>query len=251
MLKPIWSGDLARLRICERAHAGLIRARALQYQQGEHIFKNREVPKLFWWAEGHEALEQDWAAGDFSTWIEQKIHVKAFGVTFAREDIEKLVPSQNSPKTESLVHHAEDENIIKKLVRLVPAAAQSYTQALHDLQDAKRVSFRGPAFELREALRETLDNLAPDDEVMAVLGYSQEGKSGPTMRQKVRFIMKKKGKQSSSEAPEQAVIAFEEAIAKLTRAVYERSSGAAHAGGEREKVAQIRRYVVAIFHDIL
>ena len=71
------------------------------------------------------------------------------------------------------------------------------------------------------------------------------------MRQKVRFIMKKRGERSSSETPEQAVTAFEEAIASLTRAVYERSSKATHVAGERVAVVQIRRYVVAIFHDIL
>src|SRR6202011_3268720 len=55
----------------------------------------------------------------------------------------------------------EDEKIIKTLEGLVPPAALSYRQAIADLSDDNRVSFRGPALELREALRETLDHLAP------------------------------------------------------------------------------------------
>lgn len=68
--------------ICERAHSGMIAAKAdlLIWAGEEH--RNRIVPKEFWWAEGHEALEQNWEAGDFRTWIDQKVEVKAFGVSF-------------------------------------------------------------------------------------------------------------------------------------------------------------------------
>jgi len=253
MLKPILAEYSARLRICERAHGGLISARAEQFHQGQRVFHNHDVPKEFWWAEGHPALEQDWAVGDFSTWIEMgTLQLKAFGVTFARADIEKLLPPPNSVKAETVAHTEEDEHIIDKLDALVPSAAVSYKQVILDLRDDSRVSFRGPALELREALREILDHLAPDSEVTAAPEYVKvKDTTGPTRKQKVRFIMKKKGKRSSSDAPEQAVTAFEEAIAGLTGAVYERSSKATHVAGERQTVVQLRRYVVAIFHDIL
>jgi hypothetical protein len=58
-------------------------------------------------------------------------------------------------------------------------------------------------------------------------------------------------KRSLRDAPEQAVTAFEEAIAALTRAVYERSSQAAHVASERQTVVQLRRYVLAILHEII
>lgn len=253
MLKPILAEYSARLRICERAHGGLIRARAEQFHHGKRVFHNQDIPKEFWWAEGHQALEQDWAVGDFSTWIERgSIQLKAFGVTFARADIGKLLPPLNSVKTEAVAHTEEDEQIIDKLDALVPSAALSYKQAILDLRDDSRVSFRGPALELREALREILDHLAPDIEVTAAPGYVLEkDRPGPTMKQKVRFVMKKKGKRSSSEAAEQTVTAFEEAIAGLTRAVYERSSKATHVAGERQTVVQLRRFVSAILHEIL
>lgn len=249
ILKPILTEYAARLRICERAHGGLIRCRAEQFHHGQRILHNYNLPKEFWWAEGHQALEQDWVAGDFSTWVERgSLQLKAFGVTFARADIEKLLPPSGSPSPAS---SEEDEQIIAKLDVLVPSAALSYKQAVLDLKDGSRVSFRGPALELREALREILDHLAPDSDVTAAPGYAQEKERiGPTMKQKVRFIMKKKGKRSSTDAPEQAATAFEEAIAALTRAVYEQSSKAAHAASERQTVIQLRRYVLAILHEI-
>jgi predicted nucleotide-binding protein len=93
MLKPILAEYSARPRICERAHGGLIRARAEQFHFGKRKFHNHDIPEVFWWAEGHQRLEQDWAAGDFSTWIERgSVQLKAFGVTFARADIQKLLP---------------------------------------------------------------------------------------------------------------------------------------------------------------
>ena len=252
MLKPILAEYSARLRICERAHGGLIRSRAEQFHLGARVMHNHDIPKEFWWAEGRRALEQDWAAGDFLTWIEQRTHLKAFGVTFARADIEKLLPPPISVKAEMVTHTEEDNEIIRKLDSLVPSAALSYRQAILDLSDDNRVSFRGPALELREALREILDHLAPDNGVTAAPGYVQEkDRSGPTTKQKVRYFMKEKGKRSSSDAPEQAVTAFEEAIAGLTRAAYERSSKATHVAGERQTVVQLRRFVVAVFHEIL
>ncbi len=107
--------------------------------------------------------------------------------------------------------------------------------------------------ELREALRETLDHLAPDDEVTTAPGYVQEKNwSGPTMKQKVRFILKARGQtKSASEVPEQTTTTIDEMIGTLTRSVYDRSSVATHLALEKRTVLQICRYVVAVLHDIL
>jgi len=67
MLEPILAEYSARLRICERANGGLIRARAEQFHRDQRIAHNCDIPKEFWWAKGHEALKQDWTTGDFST----------------------------------------------------------------------------------------------------------------------------------------------------------------------------------------
>ncbi|MGA2843160.1 MAG: hypothetical protein ABSG18_24015 [Steroidobacteraceae bacterium] len=148
---------------------------------------------------------------------------------------------------------AEDERVIQTLDGLVPSAALSYRQAIIDLADENRLSFRGPASELREALRETLDHLALDSEVTSAPGYVQEkNRHGPTMKQKVRFILKARGQsKSSSEVPEQTTTTIDEMVGTLTRSIYDRSSVATHVASERRTVIQIHRYVVAILHDIL
>lgn len=83
----------AILRICERAHSGLIAAKADNLLWGDRQANNVVIPKDFWWAEGQEALEQDWRIGDFATWIDQKVEVKAHGVSFDFLAISDLVPA--------------------------------------------------------------------------------------------------------------------------------------------------------------
>jgi len=93
MLQPALTRYAAQMRICERAYVGMIRARAEQYHRDNEVFSDCDIPKEFWWAKGHAALEQDWTVGDFSTWIDKRIELKAFGVMFARADVEKLLRS--------------------------------------------------------------------------------------------------------------------------------------------------------------
>ena len=100
----------AKLRICERAHAGLIGAKAdVIIWQGQEE-RDRPIPKDFWWAQGHEALEQDWQAGDFATWIDQKIEVKAFGVSFDFVALSDLVsPEKKADSLRSISVIGEDD----------------------------------------------------------------------------------------------------------------------------------------------
>ncbi|OAO01584.1 hypothetical protein A8B75_14510 [Sphingomonadales bacterium EhC05] len=93
-LKYVALGDYdypSRIRICERAHSGLIQARAEKVVWGQSEENLRILPKRFWWAEGQDALIQNWEAGDFSTWIDEKVEVKAFGVSFDFVAIADLV----------------------------------------------------------------------------------------------------------------------------------------------------------------
>jgi hypothetical protein len=93
LLKSALKGTYsAQMRICARAHAGLIRARADHFKADKKSEDHFDIPKEFWWAEGREALRQNWEAGDFETWIDHTLHLRAFGVSFFRADIEKLIP---------------------------------------------------------------------------------------------------------------------------------------------------------------
>jgi hypothetical protein len=179
--------------------------------------------------------------------------------------VRKLLPKVTSMielnyglATKSTNASSDNAHIIETLEGLVPSAALSFRQAILDLADDKRLSFRGPALELREALRETLDTLAPDGDVTGADGYvpekDQHGKDRtiPTMRQKVRFILKARGQSKSlSQVAEQSTTTVEEMVAKLTRSIYDKSAVAAHVATERRGVDQIRLYIVAVLHEIL
>jgi hypothetical protein len=108
-----------RRTICTRAHAELIQARAetLILPSGKHSDAN--IGEDFWWAEGGAALTQNWVTGDFSTWINQKFQVKAFGVHFLADDIYAIVPGSGK----AVGRWIESE----EAVQLVAAAAKIST----------------------------------------------------------------------------------------------------------------------------
>jgi hypothetical protein len=80
------------IALCSRLHAGLLLARAELLIIDHKEERSAAIPNGFWWSEGHAALEQNWQTGDFETWIDHKIHCKAFGVTIALSGILEMVP---------------------------------------------------------------------------------------------------------------------------------------------------------------
>lgn len=95
LLKPVFKSEyVAQVTICKRAHNGLIRARAERFFMDKKELADFAIPKEFWWAEGDTALNQNWPIGDFDTWVEMgTLHLQAFGVSFFRADIEKIIPA--------------------------------------------------------------------------------------------------------------------------------------------------------------
>jgi len=146
-----------------------------------------------------------------------------------------------------------DDRIIDTLESLVPSAALSYRQAILDLNSDSRHSWRGPATDLREALRETLDYLAPDDDVKAMSGYKQSPETaGPTMKQKVRYVLQNRGVPKTQSAPaEAAVDTVEEAIGTFIRSVYTRSSVSTHTPTDKAEVLRIRDLVRVVLRELL
>jgi hypothetical protein len=74
--------------ICRRAFAGLIKARAkLLISQGKEK-TDVEVPREFWWADGGDPLTQNWASGDFETYINHhSVRVQAFALNFGERTL--------------------------------------------------------------------------------------------------------------------------------------------------------------------
>ena len=146
-----------------------------------------------------------------------------------------------------------DTQIAKTLQDIVPSAALSYKQAASDIQSKKRLSWRGPATDLREALRETLDHLAPDKEVKGMPGYKQDaGTDGPTMKQKVRYILRNRGASKAvSGTAEEAADAVEEAVGSFVRSVYTRSSVSTHTPTDKSEVLRVLDLVRVVLCELL
>lgn len=146
-----------------------------------------------------------------------------------------------------------ETRIIETLAALVPTAALSYEQALQDLNDPSRVSFRGTANELRSVVWDVLDRLAPDDLVMAGPGFKlEQDRTKPTQRQKVRYILRSRGvPESARKAPEAAVTVVDEQVALLTRATYDRSSISAHVATSKGEVQNLKMYVDTVLSELL
>lgn len=148
--------------------------------------------------------------------------------------------------------------IYDTLNKLVPDAARSYKQAIIDLYDSDRLSYRGVANELRETLRETLDYLAPDQDVTAHPGFQYEkdeygkDRKAPTFKQKVRYLLRAREiPDNAVKVPEEAVAVVEDRVASFARAIYDRSSISAHVASERHEVVQIKNYVNVVLSEIL
>jgi hypothetical protein len=148
---------------------------------------------------------------------------------------------------------ATDQLIIETLRDVCPSAAAAYSQALADLGADTRESWRGPATDLREALRETLDVLAPDDGVTKEPGFKLEKDAHrPTMKQKVRYILKKRGTpHGAMAAPESAVQGIEDILGGITRSVYNRTSISTHTATDKKEVVRVHAWVRLVLCDLL
>jgi hypothetical protein len=146
-----------------------------------------------------------------------------------------------------------EKQILATLDALLPTAAASYRQGIADLREGNRLSYRGTASEFREALRETLDHLAPDADVSKQPGFKYEdGLKKPTMKQKVRYVMTSRGRPSSQrDVAERSVRGVEDLAGEVLRATYDRASLATHLETTRAEVLRIKRYVDTVFFDLL
>jgi hypothetical protein len=155
--------------------------------------------------------------------------------------------------TPRLVLSDTERSILATLSKMLPTAAASYEQVLRDIADGKRVSWRGPGSELREVLREVMEHLAPDDQVMAAHGFKFErGMTRPTQKQKVRFILKaRRSTGAAVETAETSLETFENGIATLARNTYTRGSVSTHALTDATEIRRLKGYVDALLGDLL
>lgn len=165
----------------------------------------------------------------------------------------ELLVGQRAHASGGFVVSETERRILEVLEHLAPGAALSYRQALRDLSATDRVSYRGTANDLREALRETVDRLAPDEKVKATPGFKLEaGQTKPTQKQKVRHILRSRGLgKTARSTPEDAAGLVDERTASVARASYERSSVAAHVSSTKGEVLQLKMYVDSVLAELL
>jgi hypothetical protein len=143
--------------------------------------------------------------------------------------------------------------ILGTLSKMLPPTAASYEQALLDIAQGRRVSWRGSATELREVLRETIDYLAPDNKVSESTGFQlEEGQTAPTQKQKVRFILRARRSNSAAVAvAEASLTTVEESVAALARSTYRRGSVSTHVATGATEIRNLKRYVDALLAELL
>jgi len=146
-----------------------------------------------------------------------------------------------------------DERIISSLREVCPSAAAAYAQGVRDLEALDRASWRGPATELRESLRETLDALAPDKDVEAAPGYKHEpNATRPTMRQKAKFILKSRDMKGAQIDHSVSVVdSVDEMVSGITRSVYTRSNVSTHTPTDRDEVVRLHVWVRLTLCELL
>jgi uncharacterized protein (DUF2164 family) len=144
---------------------------------------------------------------------------------------------------------AEEEDIAARLAAVAPDLATSYRQVLIDVVQP-RETYVGPAGEVREVLRGTLAQLAPDAEVLAKAWFvGHEGK--PTHRERIRLALEKNRATSAETQVFHADEIVEQLIGKLGRSLYERGSRALHAGTQQREVRKLIDWIERILDEVL
>jgi len=142
--------------------------------------------------------------------------------------------------------------IYSALVSLSAPLAASYAQVKYDLEDLDRVSWAGTAHEIREIVSNLLRLKAPDSDIVEQPWYKQEtNTSGPTQKQRVKFILQKQSAGSKQREVAELVTLMEELIGNLVRATYSRASDAAHRMKGKTEAIRLFKYLEAFAHDLL
>jgi hypothetical protein len=167
--------------------------------------------------------------------------------------LEATVEVMKSRGAPALVLSDTERAVLKTLGSMLPGSAASYEQALRDIAQGGKVSWRGTAVELRETLRDVMDHLAPDDKVKGAPGFQLEaGQTGPTQKQKVRFSLRaRKSSGAALAVAEASLVTVDEAVATLARSTYQRGSASTHAPADAKEIRNLKRYVDALLGELL
>jgi hypothetical protein len=125
-------------------------------------------------------------------------------------------------------------------------------QALRDLNDHSRLSYVGPAGEVREVLRAAVQLMAPDLEIRKqpwYVGIEQGGKRNPSQAERTRYaVQQQRGPRQQVEDIDALV---DELVGQIGRRTYTVGSRAFHAGTDREAVWKLTGWIWALLDEVL
>jgi hypothetical protein len=189
------------------------------------------------------------SANSLISWHRKQVERR--GRNFDRLDADQVRPDSVGDENRFQPNERE-ARMMAALEKHAPNAAPCYLQAIRDLADPERVSFRGVANELRAAVWEVLEALAPDQELMARNGFRlEDGRDRPTHSQKARFILGARLGRTARDSPSDTLDVIESRVAALARSLYGRSSTSSHRAAEKSEVERIRDYVDPLLRDLL
>jgi hypothetical protein len=154
------------------------------------------------------------------------------------------------PARGPLSQHQAD--ILARLRRRAPTLADSMEQALRDVNDHTRLTYMGPAGEVREVMRAAIQIFAPDEEVKAqpwFKGHEQGGKVNPTQAERIRYAVQKRGGSTDQVKGTDEVI--DKLVGQIGRETYSVGSKAFHAGVVRRDVEKLAGWVFTVLGEIL
>ena len=95
--------------------------------------------------------------------------------------------------------------------------------------------------------------MAPDADVEAQQGYRREpDTTGPTMKQKVKYVLSNRRKGRAATAPaENAAATVDELVGSFVRSVYTRFNVSTHTPTDKTEVIRVRDYVRVVLTELL
>ncbi len=159
-------------------------------------------------------------------------------------------PSVAAPAETPVSQHQAD--ILARLRRHSSALADSMVQALRDISDQTRLTYMGPAGEVREVMRATIQLFSPDEQVRKQLwfkGYEHDGRIKPTQAERIRYAVQQRGGNKDQVIRADHVI--DSLLGEIGRETYKVGSKALHAGVVRRDVRRLAEWVFVVLGEVL
>lgn len=147
---------------------------------------------------------------------------------------------------------AREASILARLRKQSATLADSMEQALHDMNDQSRLSYVGPAGEVREVMRAAVQLIAPDEEIRKqpwFVGIPQGGKSNPSQTERTRYAVQQR--RGSKDQVQDVDALIDNLVGQIGRRTYTVGSGKFHAGTDQADVWKLTGWVWAVLDEVL